>query len=143
MLVFWAVSTNGTQILLIERRVSVGSSVKEKIVSKTSIMDMICLHLDRSVPQSVPIRQRWEHLADEFKVPDDIKRRCANYTGNLSPSEAMFEYLRTTHGSLTIQTIKVYLGKLGRNDVIEELKKNKDLSSGKWIAGCNKETLTT
>ena len=97
---------------------------------------MICLHLDRSVAQGVqvaaPIVQRWEHLADEFKVPDDVKRRCENYTGNLSPSEAMFEYIRTTHGSLTIETIKQYLRGLGRNDVIKELEKNKDLS-GEWI----------
>ena len=106
-------------------------------------MDMICLHLDRSVaprvPAAAPIRQRWEHLADEFKVPDDVKRRCENYknyTRNLSPSEVMFEYLRTTRGSLKIETIKEYLGGLGRKDVIKELEENKYLS-GEWIAGCN------
>ena len=118
--------------------------MKDKIVSKAIIMDMICLHLDRSVSPSVRvaslITQRWEHLADEFKVPDDVKRQCVTYTGNLSPSEAMFEYLCRTHGSLKIETIKKYLAKLGRNDVIEVLEKNKDLS-GEWIAGCNKETL--
>jgi len=124
--------------------------VKDKIVSKASIMDMICLHLDRLVFPSArvnvaaPIRQRWEHLADEFQVLEDIKRRCENYTVNLSPSEAMFEYLRTTRGFLKIETIKEYLRsrQLGRKDVIEELEKNKDLS-GEWIAGCNIETLTT
>lgn len=120
--------------------------MKDKIVSKAIIMDMICLHLDRSVSPSVQvaalIRQRWEHLADEFKVPDDVKRRCVTYTGNSSPSEAMFGYLRTTHGSLEIGTIKRYLRELGRNDVIEELEKNKDLF-GEWIAGCCEETLST
>lgn len=102
-------------------------------------MDMICLHLDRSVSPSVrvaaPVGQRWEHLADEFKVPDDVKRRCVTYNGNLSPSEAMFEYLRTARGSLTIETIKGYLRELWRKDVIDELEKNKDLS-GKWNASC-------
>ena len=122
--------------------------MKDKIVSKANIMDRMCLLLDRSVSPSVrvaaaPIRQRWENLADEFEVLEDIKRRCENYTVNLSPSEAMFEYLRTTRGSLKIETIKEYLRsrELGRKDVIEELEKNKDLS-GEWIAGCNKETLT-
>ena len=114
--------------------------MKDNVVSKASIMDMICLHLDRSVAPSVraaaPIRQRWEHLADEFKVPDDVKRRCENYTRNLSRSEGMFEYLRTTRGTLTIEAIKEYLGGLGRKDVIEKLEKNKNLS-GEWIAGCN------
>ena len=126
--------------------ISVGSYVKDEIVSKAKIMDMICLHLDRSVSPSVQvaavIRQRWEHLADEFKVPDDVKRRCVTYTRNTSPSEAMFGYLRTTHGSLKIETIKSYLRDLGRNDVIQELEKNKDLS-GEWIPGCYEETLTT
>lgn len=126
--------------------ISVGSYVKDEIVSKAKIMDMICLHLDRSVSPSVQvpalIRQRWEHLADEFKVPDDVKRRCATYTMNTSPSEAMFGYLRTTHGSLKIETIKSYLRVLGRNDVIQELEKNKELF-GEWIAGCYEETLST
>ena len=110
-------------------------------------MDMICLHLDRSASPGVRvpalITQRWEYLADEFEVLEDIKRRCENYCRNLSPSEAMFEYLRMTRSSLKIETIKEYLRskELGRKDVIEELEKNKDLS-GEWIAGCNKETLT-
>ena len=116
--------------------------MKDKIVSKAIIMDLICLHLDRSVSTSArvaaPLTQRWEHLADEFKVPNDIKRQCVTYTGNLSPSEAMFEYVRRTHGALKIGTIKKYLRELGRRDVIEELEENVDLS-GEWIAGCNKK----
>lgn len=116
--------------------------MKDEIVSKAKIMDMICLHLDRSVSPSVKVGaliiQRWEHLADEFKVPDDVKRRCVTYTRNTSPSEAMFGYLRTTYGSLKIETIKSYLRELGRNDVIQELGKNKDLFS-EWITGCHVE----
>ena len=102
-------------------------------------MDMICLHLDRSAPSgraAAPITKRWEHLADEFQVPDHIKRQCENFTRNFSPSEEMFAYLRTTRDFLTIKKIKEYLGQLGRNDVIEKLEKNKYLS-GEWIAGCN------
>ena len=115
--------------------------MKKMIVRKASIMDMICLHLDRSVaPPSfraaAPIRQRWEHLADEFQVPNDVKRRCENYTSNLSSSEEMFAYLRTTRGSLPIETIKEYLRQLGRKDVIEKLEKDKYLC-GEWIADCN------
>ena len=113
--------------------------MKKMIVRKASIMDMICLHLDRSAPSgraAAPITKRWEHLADEFQVPNDVKRRCENYTSNLSSSEEMFAYLRTTRGSLPIETIKEYLRQLGRKDVIEKLEKDKYLC-GEWIAGCN------
>ena len=107
--------------------------MKDKIVSKASITDMICLHLDRSVsPRAAPLVQRWEHLADEFKVPEVVKVQCANYTGTLSPSEAVFEHLHATRGSLPIQIIKRYLRELERNDVDPDL-------SGKWIANLSKE----
>ncbi len=94
-------------------------------------MDVLTLHLDRSVIpglRGVAVTQRWEHLADEFKVPDEIKRKCENFKeSQMSPSEAMFEYLCTTRDSLTIETLKSYLKKLGRNDVVLELERNNDL----------------
>ncbi|XP_078382169.1 uncharacterized protein LOC144664816 [Oculina patagonica] len=103
--------------------VNPGSYVKEKIVSRASVMDALALHLDRSVSpgkRAVPLTQRWEHLADEYEVSDETKRKC--YTGNLSPSEAMFNYLCTTNGSLKIGTLKEYLRQIGRKDVVTELK---------------------
>lgn len=101
--------------------------MKDKIVSKASIMDVLALHLDRSVcpgKRGAILTQRWEHLADELKVTKEIKRQCETYTGNLSPSEAMFEYVRMTNDTLPIGTLKTYLRELGRNDVVTEFKKN-------------------
>ena len=94
-------------------------------------MDMLSLHLDRSVRlgrRGVPLTQRWEHLADEFKVPDEIKRQCENFTGKLSPSECMFEHLCMTNDSLSIEALKVQLLKLKRKDVADELDNNSSLS---------------
>ena len=88
---------------------STGSLVKDTIVSKVRVMDMLALYLDRSVcpgSRDVPLTQRWEHLADVFKVPEEKKRQCENFTGTLSPSENMFNYLCVTNDSLTIKTIK-------------------------------------
>lgn len=112
--------------------------MEENIVRNSSIVDVICLLMDRSVCPSDAYVKRWEHFADEFEVSNEVKMQCKNYTGILSPSEAMFEYLRWTHGSLTIQTIKDYLGKLERNDVVDKLNETAGIS-GRWIANCNKE----
>ena len=95
-------------------------------------MDMLSLHLDRSVRlgrRGVPLTQRWEHLADELKVPDKIKRQCENFTGKLqSPSECMFEHLCMTKGALSIEALKVQLLELKRKDVADELDNNSSLS---------------
>ena len=111
--------------------------MKEKIISKASVMDALALHLDRSVTpgkrSSIQLTQRWEHLADEFKVEDEIKRRCESNAGNSSPSEAMFNYLCTTHGSLSIRTLKKYLKGLGRNDVVTELEKGSLLGNSATV----------
>lgn len=109
---------------------STGSLVKDTIVSKAKIMDMLALYLDRSVcpgSRGVPLIQRWEHLADEFKVQEDKKRQCENFTGIQSPSENMFSYLCATRVSLTIKTIKEKLKEIGRNDIICEMEKNSRL----------------
>ena len=106
--------------------------MKDVIVSKTDIMDVLVLHLDRSVCpglRGVPVTQRWEHLADQFKVPDDIKRQCESFSGKLSSSEALFEHLCAAFDSLTIGELKSYLKKMGRNDVVTELEKNSRLQS--------------
>ena len=106
--------------------------MKDIIVSKVDIMDVLTLHLDRSACpglRGVPVSKRWEHLADVFKVPDEIKRQCENFTGNqLTPSEAMFECLCTTYDVLTMKKLKSDLSNLGRNDVVNELKKNNNLT---------------
>ena len=109
--------------------ISKGSFLKDKIVSKEDIMDVLILHLDRSVclAPGVPAIQRWEHLADQFKVPDDVKSQCANFSGKLSSSESLFEHLRVTKDSLTVKKVKSYLKKLERNDVVAELEKNSHL----------------
>ena len=92
-------------------------------------MDVLILHLDRSVclAPGVPVTQRWEHLADHFKVPEDFKSRCANFSGKLSSSESLFEHLRVTKDSLTVKNVKSCLKKLERNDVVAELEKNSHL----------------
>ena len=75
--------------------ISTGSFLKDKIVSREDAMDVLILHLDRSVclAPGIPATQRWEHLADQFEVPDDIKSQCANFSGKLSSSESLFEHL--------------------------------------------------
>ena len=110
--------------------------MKDTIVSKAKIMDMLALYLDRSVcpgSRGVPLIQRWEHLADEFKVQDDKKRQCANFTGIQSPSENVFNYLCATRVSLTVKTIKEKLTEIGRNDIICEMEKNSRLG-GKTLS---------
>ena len=109
---------------------STGSLVKDTIVSNAKIMDMLALYLDRSVcpgSRGVSLIQRWEHLADEFKVQEDKKRQCENFTGIQSPSEKMFDHLCATRVSLTIKTIKEKLKEIGRNDIICEMEKNSRL----------------
>ena len=106
---------------------STGSLVTDTIVSKVRVMDMLALYLDRSVcpgSRDVPLTQRWEHLADVFKVPEEKKRQCENFTGTLSPSENMFNYLCVTNDSLTIKTIKEKLKEIRRNDIVAKLQKN-------------------
>ena len=113
--------------------------MKEKILDKTSIMDVICLHLDRSVcPKfrgAALLTPRWEHLADYFKVEDKIKRECGRLN-RLSPSEAMFKQLCVSQGSLTVGGLKRYLldPQLARKDVVKELEENSELL-GKF--GCH------
>lgn len=115
--------------------------MEEKIVNKVIVMDMLCNHLDRTVcPRfrgNGPVIQHWEHLADVFEVPADVKSQCANYSVKLTPSEAMFECLSTTRGSLTIGTLRKYLEEIGRNDVVEVLIKKKSDLPGKSITSCN------
>ena len=112
--------------------------MKEKIVNNTKVMDVICLHLDRSISPKFrvagPLAQRWEHLADLFHLTNEMKIQCQSYTaGNLTPSEAMFECLSTTRGSLTIKALKNYLKKIGRDDVVHEFIKKKNDLPGKSI----------
>ena len=110
--------------------------VKDVIVSNTSAMDIIALHLDRSVHpgnKDVPVVQRWEHLADEFEVPNLTKKKCGNLSTTLSPSERMFQHLRMTNQSLAISDLKKKLEAVDRKDVVEELNKYSSLLSGGYL----------
>ena len=109
--------------------ISTGSFLKDKIVSREDAMDVLILHLDRSVclAPGIPAIQRWEHLADQFRVPDDVKSQCEHFSGKLSSSETFFEQLCATQDSLTVKEVKSGLKKLGRNDVVAELEKNSHL----------------
>ncbi|PFX16435.1 Snake venom metalloprotease inhibitor 02D01 [Stylophora pistillata] len=102
----------------------------DKIVDKEDVMDVLVLHLDRSVcfAPGIPAIQRWVHLADQFKVPDDVKSQCADFSGKLSSSEALFEHLCAVQDALSVGEIKKKLKKLGRNDVVAELEKNSKLT---------------
>ena len=118
---------------------STGSLVTDTIVSKVRVMDMLALYLDRSVcpgSRDVPLTQRWEHLADVFKVSEEKKRQCENFTGTLSPSENMFNYLCVTNDSLTIKTIKEKLKEIRRNDIVAKLQKNKLLRGKTFTNPC-------
>lgn len=114
--------------------------VKDKIVTSTVVMDVVSRHLDRSncpgKRQDFLTPSGWEQLADAYNVPEKIKSKCQNFIkGNLSPSNAMFEYLETARDSLNIGVTKTHLRKLGRNDIIDEINevmdKDRDTLSGK------------
>lgn len=110
--------------------------VKDVIASNASAMDIIALHLDRSVHsgnKDVSVVQRWEHLADEFEVPIVTKRKCRNFSTTLGPSERMFQHLRMTNHSLAISDLKKKLEAVDRKDVVEELNKYSSLSSGGYL----------
>ena len=120
-----------------------GSQVKDEIVrGKTSVMNVVCLHLDRlNCPgrRDDHVTPGWEQLADEFKVPEKIKSKCQNFReGNLSPSDAMFKHLASTsHIDLTIGIIKEHLRTIGRNDIVDDIKEvvdNNSNLSGKFSA---------
>lgn len=99
-------------------------------------MDIISLHLDRSVHpggKDVPVVQCWEHLADEFDMPDLTKKKCGNMSATLSPSEKMFQHLQMKNPSLPIADLKKCLEEVERKDVVEELNKNISLSSGGYL----------
>lgn len=117
-----------------------GSMVKDKIVNKAVVMDVVSLHLDRSncpgKRQDFLTPAGWEQLADAYEVPEEIKSKCQNFLkGNLSPSNAMFERLETTSDSLNIGATKAHLRKLGRKDIIDDIneviEKDRDRLSGK------------
>ena len=113
--------------------------MEDTIVSKVRVMDMLALYLDRSVcpgSRDVPLTQRWEHLADEFKVPEEKKKQCENFTGTLSPSENMFNYLCVTNDSLIIKTIKEKLKQIRRNDIVAKLQKNRLLRGKTFTNPC-------
>ena len=121
-----------------------GSLVKDKIVrGKDSVMDVICLHLDRpNCPgrRDDHVTRGWKQLADEFQVrAEKIKSKCQNFReGNLSPTEALFEHLASTSRvDLTIGNIKEHLRNIRRNDIvddIEEVVDNNSNLSGKFLA---------
>lgn len=109
--------------------------MKDKIVNRAVVMDVVSLHLDR--PNCPGKRQDfltpagWEQLADEYKVQEEIKRRCQNFfKGNLSPSKAMFEYIEATGNVLNIGITKTHLRKLGRNDIICDIDEVMDKNNG-------------
>lgn len=109
--------------------------MKDKIVNRAGLMDVFSLHLDRpncpSKRQDFLIPAGWEQLADEYKVPEEIKRKCQNfYKGNLSPSNAMFEYLEATSNFFNIGITNTHLRKLGRNDIICDIDEVMDKNSG-------------
>ncbi|XP_015758640.1 PREDICTED: uncharacterized protein LOC107337909 isoform X3 [Acropora digitifera] len=110
------------------------SLVKDVIVCNSSAMDIIALYLDRSLHpgrRDLPLVQRWEHLADEFKVSDSIKMKCGSMSTRISPSERMFQYLRVANHSLRIADLIKHLQKMKRNEVVRELNSNSSLSSDK------------
>lgn len=109
--------------------------MKDKIVNRAGVMDVFSLHLDRpncpSKRQDFLTPSGWEQLADEYKVPEKIKSQCQNfYKGNLSPSNAMFEYIEATSNFLNIGITKTHLRKLGRNDIICDIDEVMDKKSG-------------
>ena len=101
-----------------------GSLVKDVIVTKAHVMDELASRLDRPIchdKREVPATtQYWLHLAEEFKVPNAVVKRCQqNYLS--SPSRNMLEFQEACDPDFSIKELKDGLQGIQRNDLVVKL----------------------
>ena len=97
-------------------------TVKDAVVRNIHIMDELACRLDQPIRhgnRNLPTTQYWLHLAEEFKVSDEVKIRCQHNSEN-SPSKNMFEFLEGGDPYFTIQKLKDGLQSIERNDLVKK-----------------------
>lgn len=97
--------------------------VKDKVVTNIHIMDELACRLDQPIyhgNRDVPTTQYWLHLAEEFKVSNEVKIRCQHNPEN-SPSKNMFEFQEGRDPDFTVQMLKDGLQSIERNDLVKKL----------------------
>ena len=62
----------------------------------------------------------WKHLAENFGVEPDTYERFGNSLMH-SPTERLFEYLRTFRPKLTVEEIMDALASIDRQDVVQKV----------------------
>ena len=97
--------------------------MKDAVVSNIHVMDELSRRLDQPIchsNQEVPFTQYWLHLAEEFRVPEEIVIRCQHIPEN-SPSKNMLEFQEGRDPYFSVQTFKDALRDIARNDVVKML----------------------
>lgn len=97
--------------------------VKDKIVTNIQIMDKLACLLDQPIchgNRDLPTTRYWLHLAEEFKVSDEVKISCQQNPEN-SPSKNMFQFQEGSDPYFTVQMLKDGLQRIERNDLVKKL----------------------
>ena len=100
------------------------SLVNEKIVTNVRIMDELARSLDQPIyrgEQEPPIVQHWEHLAAEFRVPEDVVTKCQT-NPQFSPSKHMFGFLEARTPNFSVKELNDGLSFISRNDLVKKIK---------------------
>ena len=88
-------------------------------------MDKLACLLDQPIrhgSQEVPTTKYWLHLAEEFKVSNEVKIRCQLNSEN-SPSKNMFDFQEARDPQFKVQVLKEGLQSINRNDLVKKLEK--------------------
>ena len=86
-------------------------------------MDELACRLDQPIchsNQDVPFTQYWLHLAEEFRVSEEVVIRCQHNPEN-SPSKNLLEFQERRNPDFSVQTFKDALRDIARNDVVKML----------------------
>lgn len=97
--------------------------MKDAVVGNIHVMDELARRLDQPIchsNQDVPFTQYWLHLAEEFRVPEEIVIRCQHIPEN-SPSKNMLEFQEGRDPYFSVQTLKDAPRDIARNDVVKML----------------------
>ena len=97
--------------------------MKDAVVSNIHVMDELARLLDQPIchgNQDVSFTQYWLHLAEEFKVSEEIVIRCQHNPEN-SPSKNMLEFQKARDPYFPVQTFKDALRDIARNDLVKML----------------------
>ena len=98
-------------------------SLLADIVKNVHVKDTLARQLDQPLchgGREVPIIQYWPHLAEEFKVSEDVRIKCQHNIEN-SPTKHMFEFLEAQAPNFSVSDLKVGLKGISRKDLVKRL----------------------